>query len=240
MTGFIRINKRAGFAVIAAIILPAIFAACGYADIIYLKNGRSLEGFVKSQDEKSVEIEIKIGTIKLRKEEISQISKSTPEESQAIRQKWQMQKIEAEQKRLIEERRKELEPKKADFSSDARGIAVQVLLNKKVRALLMLDTGSSLVVITKEIASGLGIDVGKIEKKVKLVTADGRTANAAFVALESVSIEEAEAKNVDAAILLDGAQDAGFGDGLLGQSFLSKFNFKVDYKNSKLILEKLE
>lgn len=210
------------------------------ADTIYLKNGRSIEGLIKSEDNNSVELEIKIGTIRLRKNEIERIYKSTPDESYAILKKWERQRLEAQEKRLIEELKKEFEPKKIEFSKEPQGIVVDAILNKKIPASLILDTGASLVIITKEVAKKLGIDVDKKDKVVKLIMADGRMIEAKYIVLESIGVQNVELENVDAAILLDDEQNLVFKDGLLGASFLNKFSFKVDYKNSRLILEKSE
>ena len=67
--------------------------------------------------------------------------------------------------------------------------------------------------------------------------ADGRTVLAIPVMLDTVRIGDAHAENVQAAVLAESLPQQGF-DGLLGMSFLSRFNFQVDYANKKLILEK--
>ena len=69
--------------------------------------------------------------------------------------------------------------------------------------------------------------------------ADGKQINAKQIVLDSIKVENVEAQGVEAAIILDEISDAGLQDGLLGMSFLKKFNFKVDQRNKKLILEKL-
>jgi len=84
----------------------------------------------------------------------------------------------------------------------------------------------------------LGIDIGKLKNESKATMADGRQVNARFFILESVKVEGVEAQNV-AAIILPQEADIGYADGLLGMSFLKRFNFKIDQKNKKLILEKL-
>ena len=42
-----------------------------------------------------------------------------------------------------------------------------------------------------------------------------------------------------AAILIEEEQGMGFKDGLLGMTFLNKFNLKIDLKNMKVVLEKI-
>jgi len=54
-----------------------------------------------------------------------------------------------------------------------------------------------------------------------------------------MEVQGVVARKVDCAVLLDDTGDLGFGDGLLGMSFLKRFNFTVDQKQKKLTLEKL-
>lgn len=216
------------------------FAALN-ADTLYLKNGRSIEGLIKNEDTDAniIELEVCAGTVKFKKSEIERIEKSTPEESSAIRQKWERQKKEAQDRIFRQQLEEERRPKKIEFSQDKPFIILDVTLNKKVEASLVLDTGSSVILLRKNIAEKLGIDLEKVKTDAKLILADGRQVNAKNIILESVKAQGVEAKNVEATIILDEVEDLGFGDGLLGMSFLKRFNFKVDQKNKKLILEKL-
>ena len=101
-----------------------------------------------------------------------------------------------------------------------------------------MDTGASIMMLRKDVAKKLGLDLDTAKFDMQVQLADGRKVNAKYVVLESVKVQNSEALNVDAAVLLDEA-DISFGEGLLGMSFLSRFNFKVDQKEKKLILEKL-
>ena len=60
-----------------------------------------------------------------------------------------------------------------------------------------------------------------------------------MVILGSVGVQDSEVENIEAAILPEEDSASIPEDGLLGMSFLKKFNFKIDQKNDKLILEKL-
>lgn len=229
-----------GFSILTLIF---IFLLCSSlkvnADTIYLKNGRSIEGLVKMEDEDSVELEVCSGTVKFRKSEIERIEKSTLDESLAIREKCERQKIALKEGILKQQKEEESKPKKVEFSSDFPGIVLNVTLNKKVQASLVLDTGASVVVLRKNIAEKLGINLDKVGEEAKLILADGRRLNGKYVILESIKVENVEAENIEAAIMLEEVSDTGFGDGLLGMSFLKRFNFKIDQKEKRLILEKL-
>ncbi|MDP8229759.1 MAG: retropepsin-like aspartic protease [Candidatus Gorgyraea atricola] len=214
------------------------------ADTIYLKNGRSIEGLVKKETESSVELDVGFGTVKFRKTEIDRIDRSTPEEVNSIHNGWKKQKEVEETKRLEREReleetrrREELEPKEVSFSKDSQRIIVDTLINNETRASLLLDTGATTVVLSDRIARELGIRDNVAEKdKVDVQLADGRKIEARHVVLDSVRVEDSEVKDVGAVVLLDAEGDIE--DGLLGMSFLNKFNFQIDTLNNKLILQK--
>jgi len=206
------------------------------ADTIYLKNGRSLEGFIKNEDADRVELDVGFGSVKFRRQEIERIYKSTPEESSQIYEKWEKKKQEAQQRRQLQE----YAPKYIQIQPNKGHIVVDALLNKKVYAQLFLDTGASVVVLSSKIGEDLGLDIGNIKDVIILELADGRKIEAKFINLENVSVEEVETENVTAAILPADADISSFKDGLLGMSFLERFNFQVDQENQKLILEKLK
>lgn len=215
------------------------FTISANADILYLNNGRKLEGLIKNENEDSLELEVSAGVVKFQKSEIKAIEKSSYEESVAIRQKWENQKS-ANQKRLSKQRmEEERRPKGVVFSAGGQSITVTAKLNHKVNATLLLDTGASLVVLKKYVAEALGMDLSNVNPDAKMTVADGRVINAKYIVLQSVKVENVEAENVETAVILDETGPASFGDGLLGMSFLKRFNFKIDHKQNKLILEKL-
>lgn len=201
------------------------------SDIIYLKNGRNIKGLVKSEEEKTVEVDLGFGTIKFSREQIESIDRSSAEEAAFIRQEWKRYN-EARQKR-------ESDSEEVGFSKTSEGMIVDALLNKKVRVSLILDTGASLVLLSPRIGKELGLETTALKKGVitKISMADGSEADARLIILDSVDVEGVQAKNIEGAILLnEGVKH----DGLLGRSFLNKFNFQVDTINKKLILKRLK
>lgn len=237
------------------------------ADMVYLNNGRSIEGFLVNEDEQGIDLEVGFGTIKIEKNQIIKIDKSNSEESKAIYQKWEKDKSKSNKREEMARQRKEQQPEDVggveekyetvqkeikkdsnphyiDIDPKYRHIVVDAFLNKKVHASLMLDTGASIVMLSKAIGQRLGVDLNiDPDDKAGIVTmtvADGRKVQAKFVRLESIKVESAEVENVAAAVLLEDAEGSGFYDGLLGMSFLKKFNFKVDRENNRLILEPIE
>ncbi len=224
------------------VFLPLLaFISETMADTIYLKNKHSVEGFVRSENERYVEFSVRIGVIKFDRDEIVRIYKSTALESEAIRRKWKDEQLESERLMLIEQRRRQEEPSRIEFAIEPDGIIVDTLVNKKFNAKLIFDTGASLVVLTNSFAKKAGIDIEKSGKRMKLIIADGKEINAQHVILNNVKVQNIEIHDVEAAVILDDNLDSKFAkDGMLGMSFLKRFNFKIDNKNNRLILEKLK
>lgn len=234
-----------------------VFVAQVFADILYLKNSRKLEGLIREEKKNSVELDVGFGTVTFQKDAIERITRSTPEEIAAILKHWdaerkksELMKAKAEeewnkslidwkQKKAREEEESAFRPKEVATYKDSGHIVVDALLNKKVNASLMVDTGATLIVLSSDMAEKLKINIDKEGTPIKLITADGNQTNAKYVVLGSVKVSDVEAKDVEAAILMDKGQKYNFKDGLLGMSFLRRFNFKFDYYKNKLILEKL-
>jgi len=241
VSGFFRIKmqKKDLIYFLMSIVLIMNCDQKAYADTIYLKNGRKIDGIVRSESEDSVELEVYSGSIKFKKSEIDKIKKSSLSDQSLMRADWERQK-QASQKRIEQqEEEEERQPKKVEIARDSPNITLSAKLNGKVNVKLVMDTGSTLVVLKKEIAEDLNIKLDDASPEVRLILADGRQAHAKLITLESIKVEGTEAKNVEAAIMLDEIEDPGFKDGLLGMSFLKRFNFKVDNREKKLILEKL-
>ena len=107
-----------------------------------------------------------------------------------------------------------------------------------MKATLVLDTGASIVVLTKRMGEELGLDLTDTKNSLAtLQLAGDHRVTAKMVMLKSVRINDIEVKNVLAGVLLDDAS-IGLKDGLLGMTFLNQFNLKIDLKNMKMALEK--
>jgi clan AA aspartic protease (TIGR02281 family) len=210
-----------------------------FADTLKLKNGRSIEGIIREEDAESLELEVGSGLVKFSKNEIADIFRSSAEDLDSLRDRWQRNKLELDNRLAKQKMEEESKPRKAVFSHDARGMTIGVTLNNKVEAEMVLDTGASLILITRGVAKKLGIDLDKLKPDMKVSLADGRSVDAARIVLDNVKVENSEIKNVAASVLMEEKGDFGFGDGLLGMSFLKNFNFKIDQKEKRLILEKL-
>jgi clan AA aspartic protease (TIGR02281 family) len=227
-----------------------------FADTLYLKNGRSIEGLIIKDTANQIDLNVGFGTVTFEKNAIERIDKSDYARTRVIKNKWEENRLKSDsikalaeeerQKAIVEWKKRQKEderlreesgPKEVEFSKASGHMAVDALLNDIVHVSLMVDTGASVIILTNKVAKKLGIDTDKEKANIQLQVADGRKINAKYVILKSVSIRDAEARNVEAAILADNTASFGFKDGLLGMSFLKRFNFKFDYSNDRLILE---
>lgn len=239
------------------------------ADTIYLKNGRNIEGLIIREDEKMVELNVGNGKVVFRKSEIKDIYKSAPDEIVQINKKWEVSKSQAdklnwlaqeqrsksweewsikdaqnEAKRKIEEEEKRkvaANTKVVIISPDDEGghLLVNVILNGKIPATLVIDTGSPTILLTAKIAEELGFDLAKIEKAGEIMVLNGMH-KVGKVILSSIKLGEVEEYDVEADVLLeyDKEIEEASKDGLLGLSFLKRFHFALDEKDKKLILKK--
>ncbi len=116
-------------------------------------------------------------------------------------------------------------------------LIVTAILNDKVTASLVVDTGASLTVLSQDIAKKLGIGPRSTLGEIDTVVADGRVVKAQAVLLDSVTVGKARVESSMAAVLPTSESRV---DGLLGMSFLKHFVVQVDAKNDLLILERLK
>ncbi|MDE2489955.1 MAG: clan AA aspartic protease [Elusimicrobia bacterium] len=114
---------------------------------------------------------------------------------------------------------------------------VTALLDGRVRARLLVDTGASLVVISRAVADRLGPDA-VVRGKGLASLADGRRVPTQILELPSVEVGRNRAERVLAGVMPDAPQ-AGV-DGLLGMSFLSRFGLDTDPKSGAIYLRRLK
>ena len=114
-------------------------------------------------------------------------------------------------------------------------LSAKTLLNRKVRANLIVDTGSTSTQISQQTAEKLGIKPNA-GKSTQCTLADGSVITCREVVLKEIRVGRARAYNVRA-IILD-REIKGRYDGLLGMSFLNNFTFEIDAEKGKLLLKK--
>lgn len=238
-------------------------ASSSRADRVVFNSGGSIEGIILSEKGEFVELDVGFGTITCTRDQIRSIERSTSEELFALREAWVRKRkdLEAHEEEFARERerrfdeyekwtKEERERKQAEETAlteipvrreaDSQNLLVDALLDDKVRATLVLDTGASLIVLSKKVGEELGVDLGAVKNVAKLHLADNRTIDAKLTVLKSVRIQDIEVKDVVAAVPTEDVGPIGSKDGLLGMSFLSHFNLKIDLANMKMSLEKIQ
>ncbi len=128
------------------------FTAAAFADKLYLKNGRSLEGLIREEKGNNVELDVGFGTVTFEKSALERIYRSDPEETAVILKHWETERVKSElmkakaeeewNKSLAgwkekqaqeaeEETNMDSRPKEVALSREMGHMRVDALLNKK-------------------------------------------------------------------------------------------------------------
>ena len=101
-----------------------------------------------------------------------------------------------------------------------------------VKGTFMIDTGATFVTIKKRFAEKAGLKVAG--QRVKLNTANG-TVDGFLTQAKSVKLRSLESQRVQVVIQVDEEDDYGDGtDGLIGMSFLSRFDVAMDSRTLRI------
>ncbi|MFA5355997.1 MAG: retropepsin-like aspartic protease [Candidatus Omnitrophota bacterium] len=218
----------------------AVSAAMG--DTLYLKNGRKIKGVIQRDTPEYVDLGVGSGSVRFYRAEIERIEFSSEEQNRGLEKNWEIERLRKEE-RLAEHRRleKEIEdamPKEAEVRSKDGHLFVNALLNRKTTARFLVDTGASMIVVSAQIAKKLNVDIkGNDASEINITLADGREISGRYFKLDTISVGEAVAEDIDAAVILQEDAFTDF-DGVLGMSFLKLFKFSIDPQGNKFILNK--
>jgi clan AA aspartic protease (TIGR02281 family) len=112
-------------------------------------------------------------------------------------------------------------------------VVVDVLLNGRLTAPMLLDTGADFTVITKQMARDI-----RLSALDRLPTQEFKTAGGAvklpIATLQSLRVGTAEARDVQVAVDIAGHMPIG----LLGMTFLRHFKVTVDHQRGQVTLER--
>jgi clan AA aspartic protease (TIGR02281 family) len=133
---------------------------------------------------------------------------------------------------------------KGDFKQDSvkteagmgGHLVVTTLINGRVPARLLLDTGATMTALSQKVADALRLDSKAQAGKMQMHVADGRTMETPVYILESMQVGDSEVEHVAAGVIPSGPPGV---DGLLGMSFLNHFVIQVDSANKRLTLKSL-
>lgn len=208
------------------------------ADTLILKNGYQMEGIIKRETDEYVELEINTGTVKFYRGQIERVEHSSQEERKLMQESWEEERLKSEAQQKTRQQQRETGSKEIAVGRQGNHLFANVVLNGKVNAKLLIDTGSSFIVLSPAIARGLNISMDAEKPDLKLTLADGREVPGKMLKLDTISIGEARANDVQAAVIYQEAPFQGY-DGLLGMSFLKLFKFEINLEKSSIILNKL-
>ncbi|MHA1576732.1 MAG: aspartyl protease family protein [Candidatus Thorarchaeota archaeon] len=123
-----------------------------------------------------------------------------------------------------------------EYVKDTHLIGVKVKINEKGPFQLVLDTGSPIVALTPSLAEEMGLELGDSGPMVKGL---GGMTQAYFANLEQISVGDSNQVNMNGLVLdLSAVSRRGksLPNGILGASFLNKYEVVIDYPNMKLAL----
>jgi clan AA aspartic protease (TIGR02281 family) len=106
---------------------------------------------------------------------------------------------------------------------------VEALLNDRLTAPFLVDTGASGVMIPEQIASQLGLRIGSDTPRAPVQTANGVVA-APVVSLDSVQLGAARVEGLEALV------SSSMSIGLLGGTFFNNFVYQIDAAASEISL----
>jgi clan AA aspartic protease (TIGR02281 family) len=106
-------------------------------------------------------------------------------------------------------------------------------LNNAQNAILLLDTGASLSIISPELLRMLGTPYQSTGRTAWFSTAGGRI-KAPVITLDSLALDGVFVENIEVGVI--GEFDSNPFDGLLGMNFLRHFEFFIDQNERKLQL----
>lgn len=115
----------------------------------------------------------------------------------------------------------------------ARPIIVEALVNQSVAVPLLLDTGATYTILTKQTAQKLGITALDRLPTRRFLTANGSVLYP-VTTVQSVRVGTAEARAVEVAIDVEGHLPLG----LLGMSFLRHFKVTMDHAQRQVTFER--
>lgn len=117
------------------------------------------------------------------------------------------------------------------FPPNSGTIPVRARFNDSVDGKFVLDTGASMVVISRVFANKLKIPQGKATIWVN--TANGRTQNQ-LASVDVIDVKGARARRVP--VLISDSLGPGLDDGLLGMGFLGRFDLRIASAEGRLEL----
>ena len=159
----------------------------------------------------------------------------TPPQSKGVRQELKVYQPSAPSQAPDPDRVLIAEPGRVKMTPTKPGgtVVVDVLLNRRVTAPMLLDTGADFTVLTKQVARDIRLSALDHLPTQEFTTAGGAV-RLPIAMLQSLRVGTAEARDVEVAIDIDGHMPMG----LLGMTFLRHFKVTVDHQRGQVTLER--
>ncbi len=129
------------------------------------------------------------------------------------------------------QRQRQLETPVTLLRNGSHFIVEATLNQSEVR--LLLDTGASLTILSREVARPLGLQAIDAQQTVIINTANGTT-EAQLYRVESITVGAFDVSPIDIAVVEQLAIEGA--SGLLGMNFLEHFDFRIDQEHAELFL----
>ena len=128
-------------------------------------------------------------------------------------------------------RRPDREETSVPLSRSHGGWIADVVLNDERKARFLVDTGASISVLSPELAKTLRVEVDPTAQTVKLSTLGG-VISAPVTTIPSINVGGVEASGIKAVVYEVGPNI----DGILGNTFLDRYQITVDAARSRLLI----
>ena len=123
------------------------------------------------------------------------------------------------------------------FAKNRGGIiVVDAMINRSIMARMLVDTGASVIMITKELASRI-THTSRSSPEAVTIEGLGGSIQGEFMMIPRLEIGNVARENIAAVVMKKGAGFKGPFDGLLGMNFLGDFELSIDYANSLIIMK---
>ncbi len=120
----------------------------------------------------------------------------------------------------------------APLDYDRYGHTVQATINGKKQGRFVVDTGAAVVTLSEAIAREVGLEWNTESDRVELILANGDRVTGFGVLLDSVAVGGVSARHVRGVVLERAPAEVI--DGLLGMSFLNRFQVKMSPGNERI------
>lgn len=218
--------------VCALVLLSAVPAG---ADTVVDRAGREWSGILTVENDRWVRVDLGFDTLSLPRADVRSVRRSGPEERALLEKRNAERRARSE--RLLSQRYGG--PRKVRALIEEGHVFAPLTINGRPVTLLV-DSGATLVVLTRTGARKLGIDPSQLKGRVEMRGTGNRKFEAAYTRLDRVVWDSVELRDVEAAVLLEEERTAPIcRDGLLGQAFLSRYNYKVSPQSGTVELERI-